>query len=422
MSTIFLIGGVFASFLAALVLVPQVASLAKRMKWIDVPDGKRKQHAKITPRAGGLAIIGATLLGVFYFFIVKEFAGIDFGFELELPSVALLLGGAAIALLGLYDDAFDLGFKTKFLVQVVIAYFMFVSGYRIDVSDFLHINPDLEVAASLSFLLTLLWFVGVMNAINLIDGLDGLASGISLIGFASLTVIFTIGGDVSMLPLFLVIAGAILGFLVFNFNPASIFLGDSGSLFLGFMLATFALEGKTHENSLLALIIAALAIGFPILDTAVAYIRRIVAGKSPFYPDRDHIHHRLTGKLGLTTKRAVLVLYGVNVILGLSAIALYSIDGYTGVIITVSILFIYGFLRQLGYLQFREVRKRIKALSQRPVTGTENGSLLAVEGTRGTRKAKIMERMAALSEEEVVRLVRQMEKRNQIEELLAEES
>ena len=391
------------------------------MKWVDIPDGKRKQHAKVTPRAGGLAIIGAIIIGIVYFVFVKNFLNIDLGFELELPSFALLLGALAIALLGLYDDAYDLGFKTKFLVQVIIAYFMFVSGYRIDVSDFLNINPDLEVAASLSFLLTLLWFVGVMNAVNLIDGLDGLASGVSFIAFASLTAIFCLGGDLSMLPLFLVIAGAILGFLVFNFNPASIFLGDSGSLFLGFMLATYALEGKTHENSLLALIIAALAIGFPILDTAVAYIRRIASGQSPFNPDRDHIHHRLTGKLKLPTKKAVLVLYSLNGLMGLSAILLYAIDGYTGTIIGLTIVCVYAFLRKLGYLQFREVRKRVKALQgNRVPRGQQQSGLGSIEASRSSRKAEIIEKMAALSEEEVVKLVKQMEKRNSIEELLAE--
>ena len=397
MEVITLLGGGVISFTAALLLVPIVARIALRFGWVDKPDGQRKVHATVTPRAGGVAIVGAMLSGAAFFI----------GFAPEVPLVkagsGLVLGGFIIALVGLYDDARYLSFRTKFLIQFLLSIFMFVSGYRIDVATVVPFLADLEIAAVLSFLLTVLWYVGVINAVNLIDGLDGLAGGISLIAFTSLTAIFCVQGNLTVLPLFVIFAGATLGFLVYNYNPASIFLGDSGSLFLGFMLASFALESKIHSNSILALIIAAMAIGFPILDTATAFIRRIIAGRSPFYPDRDHIHHRLMYRAGFTTRQSVLTLYGVNVVLGCCAILIYVIDGYTVHIVMATLLFVCVLLRVIGFLQFRTLKAFVaKKVEQALMRRSERKK-------QAIGREELIERLSTMSEEEFAHLAERIE-------------
>ena len=261
MSMFYLFGGFLTAFIAGLIMTPLVSRLARRMNWLDIPDGGRKQHKKPTPRAGGLAILGASGLGIVYFFFVKDQMLTEFGLMSILPSLPLILGAVAIVLMGLYDDAFGMGFKRKFLFQFIIAYLMFVAGFRIDVSSLLFPSSDPYFHGSISLALTLLWYVGVMNAVNLIDGLDGLAGGVSLIAFGSLTLIFGLQGDFSSLFILLAMTGAISSFLVFNFNPASIFLGDSGSLLIGFMLATFALQGVSAHEPILSIIVIALAVG-----------------------------------------------------------------------------------------------------------------------------------------------------------------
>ena len=416
MSMFYLFGGFITAFIAGLILTPLVSRLARRMKWLDIPDGGRKQHKKPTPRAGGLAILGASGLGIVYFFFAKDQMLTEFGLMSSLPSLPLILGAIGIVVMGLYDDAFGMGFKQKFVFQFIIAYLMFVAGFRIDVSTLLFPSSDPYFHGSISLALTLLWYVGVMNAVNLIDGLDGLAGGVSLIAFGSLTLIFGLQGDFSSLFILLAMTGAISSFLVFNFNPASIFLGDSGSLLIGFMLATFALQGVSAQEPILSIIVIALAVGFPILDTSVAYIRRIAAGRSPFSADRDHIHHRISERFGLSTKKAVLSLYTLNGFLGAVAIALVVVPNLElrVTILVVAATLVAGFLWQLGYL--RRAEKPVTA-SSLPPTYVINGDGHAKTNVEVTfhkplprlnalpkqpTKADILKMMAHLSEAEVI--------------------
>lgn len=399
---ILLVGGV-VSFLTALLLVPQVARAAIHFGWVDKPDKNRKVHHKITPRAGGLAVIGAMIAGATFFALFFYIAPFEVNIAFAFPSLGLVLGSLVIVVTGLYDDAGHLRFNTKFLIQVIVSFFMFISGYRVDVTTVIPIIADFEIAAALSFVLTVVWFVGVINAVNLIDGLDGLASGVSLIAFSSLTAIFCIQGNLAVLPLFVVFAGATLGFLVYNYNPASIFLGDSGSLFLGFLLATYALESKIHENSILALIIASMAIGFPILDTATAFLRRIIAGRSPFYPDRDHIHHRLLYRMGLSTKQSVLTLYGFNIVLGCCAILVYVIDGYTLHIISANVLFLFVFLRSIGFMRFRTFKKYVYTRVDRVLMKR------SVRRNKRVGRDELIEKLSSMSEEEIMELADRIE-------------
>lgn len=347
--------GLLVAFVVALLATPIVARMAIRKKWVDNPGDERMVHRRPTPRAGGLAVILAFFAGIGLFYLLSDGSWTLLGNGPGIPLIAFLIGSLAIALTGLYDDAYSLGFKKKFLFQLVVAYAMYLVGFRVEVPVSLFTDSDPYIQVALGLPLTLLWYIAVMNAVNLIDGLDGLASGVTLIAFTSLAIVFSIQGNPGAAALAFVMAGALLGFLIYNFNPASVFLGDTGSLFLGFVIATYGLAGSNGASSLLSLLIATLAIGFPLLDTTVAFVRRFVNGKSPFAPDKDHIHHRLVEHFGFSVKSAVLSLYLFNLVLGMLAISLTMVSGgYKAIIVVCAVLFIGLVLRQLGYLQVKE--------------------------------------------------------------------
>jgi UDP-GlcNAc:undecaprenyl-phosphate GlcNAc-1-phosphate transferase len=197
--------------------------------------------------------------------------------------------------------------------------------------------------------------VGIINAVNLLDGLDGLASGVSIITFATLSVVFAIhGGDIGLLAVAILMIAAIGGFLVFNFNPASIFMGDSGSLFIGYMLAAYSLAGTSHSDPFLALIIPIVALGLPVLDTCLCMVRRLIDGISPFSPDSDHIHHRLR-KLW-TTRTAVVILYAVAAWFGVAAILITQFDLRIGLfVVAITAIAAYVGIRTLGYLNVKKI-------------------------------------------------------------------
>jgi UDP-N-acetylglucosamine 2-epimerase (non-hydrolysing) len=257
-------------------------------------------HCRAVPTGGGLAIAGG--MGV-------AFAGLFAleGLPAPLQTVAFWLGGLVVMGGGLWDDAYDLDPKTKVGAQLVAAYLLLHTGTSLSL-------PGLEAGGGLErplyvVPLSLLWVVGVTNAINLIDGLDGLAAGVAGIAALSCAVLFGIRGDVVLMGVGLGLAGAIAGFLPFNVRPASIFMGDAGSLFLGYVLAAYTLQAPLHADVGLALLLPPLLLGVPVLDTLVAMVRRGRAGRSLFAPDRSHIHHRLVERG--SDWQAVWVLYGV---------------------------------------------------------------------------------------------------------------
>ncbi len=353
--------GFALAFVSSLILTPLVARLAKHNKWVDLPGGQRTVHIKATPRAGGIAVIITFLVGIFFLMYNGAGLSMPLGATSHPFSWALLLGAITIALTGLYDDAYGLGFKKKFLFQLVVAYGMYLAGFRVIVPEISFLDSDPYLQAALGLPLTLLWYLGVMNAVNLVDGLDGLASGVSLISFCSLAAIFALHGDVSLVPLAIAMAGALLGFLVFNFNPASIFLGDTGSLFLGFMVATYALQGTTHVNPVLAVLVMGLCIGYPLVDTTLAFVRRFVKGNSPFAPDKDHIHHRLVHRKRFSTKMSVVTLYLIHGSMAVAAIGLSLVEPVWGLLFATGALgFIALVLRWLGYLKVQRGIRLIK--------------------------------------------------------------
>ena len=299
------------AFVVALITTPVVRNLAFRMGAVDVPKDNRRMHDHPIPRMGGLAIFLGFLLSVLVFMDLTD------------QMRGMLLGAVIIVILGIFDDIYSLGAKLKFLIQIGAALVAVLSGNVIETLS----NPnvfsqnlywDLGV---LSVPFTVLWIVAITNAVNLIDGLDGLACGVSAISSMTLLVISLAISDGPVAILMAALTGGCLGFLPYNMNPAKIFMGDTGSTFLGFILAVVSIQGLFKLYTIISFAVPFLMLGLPIFDTCFAFIRRIAHGQSPMHADRSHVHHRLID-MGLNQKQAVAVLYLISAILGLSAVVL----------------------------------------------------------------------------------------------------
>ena len=302
---------VFAlAFFLTLLLTPPVTRLAFRIGAVDVPD-KRKVHDKIMPRLGGLAIFLSFCAAVLFLLLYR-------GYNLQVAG--LLVGGAFILLVGIVDDIYSLPPLVKLAGQVIAALIVVAFGVRV---QFLS-NP-FDGYFQLGFMsipVTILWIVGVTNSINLIDGLDGLASGVSFIALITLSVIAVQVHQSSLIPLLsLSLAGAVLGFLRYNFHPAQIFLGDSGSMLLGFTIAVLSTMGLLKSVTVISFLTPVIILGVPIFDTSFAILRRYSNNKPIFKPDKAHLHHRLL-KRGLSHRQAVLAIYCLAIAFSLSAVYL----------------------------------------------------------------------------------------------------
>ena len=310
-----LIGIVAAALVVALVVAlittPVVKNLAVRMGAVDVPRDGRRMHDHPIPRMGGLAIFFGFLLSVVVFM------------DLDGQMRGMLLGAAIIVVLGIFDDIYSLRAMFKFVVQIIAALVAALSGNVIEIVS----NPNVfssDLYWDLGWLavpVTVVWIVAITNAVNLIDGLDGLACGVSAISSMTLLVISLAISDGPVAVLMAALAGACLGFLPYNMNPAKIFMGDTGSTFLGFILAVVSIQGLFKLYTIISFAVPFLMLGLPIFDTCFAFIRRIAHGQSPMHADRSHVHHRLID-MGLNQKQAVAVLYIISAILGLSAVVL----------------------------------------------------------------------------------------------------
>ena len=380
MIPITLLSAFLVPFISALLLVPFVGRVALRKGWVDKPDGERKQHARPTPNVGGVAIAASVGAGLISLIVVGDLLP----FEVT-PSTVIVVVGALIVLgTGFYDDVRDLGFKKKFFIQVVIAYLLMQAGYHVEVANLPFMVADPFQQGLYAIPLTMIWIVGILNAVNLLDGLDGLATGVSIIAFACLAAIFGMQGDVGFAAIALLMIGALAAFLVYNFNPASIFMGDSGSLFLGYMLAicTLSLEDGVHANPMLALLVPVIVLGLPLLDTCLSIVRRLLARRSPFAPDRDHIHHRLSRLW--SGRHAVLFLYGVALWFGVAAILMTLIDPPFGFAVAgITLVAAYIGVRSLGYLKLPRTNHSIQLSFDFPLGDTHlvEGNRNGVNGT-----------------------------------------
>ena len=320
----------------AYMVTPSVQRLAVRWGAVDKPEA-RKVHKGIIPRLGGLAIYAG--------FIAAVLASVHMTREL----LGILVGGTAILLLGVVDDVYQISAKTKLLGQIAAASVLLLFDIRIDWLT----NPfgSMIYLDMWAIPITLIWVVSLTNTLNLIDGLDGLAAGVSVI--AAVT-IFLMAVELNfwlVAVLTAALAGSALGFLYFNFSPAKIFMGDTGSMFLGYMLAAVSLVGTVKSAATIALIVPMVALGLPILDTACAIIRRFNNGQPIFKPDRGHLHHRLLD-MGLTQKQVVLILYLVTIVLGVSAIVMTEVRfGHAAFIVLALLAAAFVAARKTGVLK-----------------------------------------------------------------------
>ena len=299
------------AMVVALITTPVVKSLAFRVGAVDVPKDNRRMHDRPIPRMGGLAIFFGFLLSVLIYV------------ELTPELTGMLLGGVIIVVLGIFDDIYALGAKFKLMVQIAAALVAVLSGNVIEVLS----NPNVFSSdlwwelGWLAYPVTIIWIVAITNAVNLIDGLDGLACGVSTISSLTMLVISLAVADGPVAVIMAALAGGCIGFLPYNLNPAKIFMGDTGSTFLGFILAVMSIQGLFKFYTIISFAVPFLMLGLPIFDTCFAFIRRIAHGQSPMHPDRSHVHHRLID-MGFNQKQAVAVLYIISAILGLCAVVL----------------------------------------------------------------------------------------------------
>lgn len=330
-NNIFVILALAVAFLIAFAATPMVISLAHKVNAIDVPKDKRRVHKKPTPLMGGLAI--------FYGFIVSVlcFATLD------RETAGILVGCVIIVAVGIIDDITDMKAIIKLLCQIIAAAIVVYSGVRIEhfanpLSQWVG-PPYIVLNFWVSVAVTIFWIVGVCNAVNLIDGLDGLAVGVSSIASVCMLTLTIISNNLNVAIITAAVAGAGFGFLPYNFNPAKIFMGDTGALFLGFILACISVQGFLKLSAIISFAIPLLVLGLPIFDTMFAIVRRVLTGRSPMSPDRGHLHHRLLD-MGFSQKQTVAILYTLTMVLCLTAVVI-SIKGYIrGVFLIFSVMLI----------------------------------------------------------------------------------
>ena len=307
---------------------PMVKTLACKVGAIDVPKDNRRMHKVPIPRMGGLAIFLAFLLSVLVF------ADIDRQMQ------GILLGSIMIVILGVLDDIMALKALPKLFVQIAAAGVAVWHGCTIQFVS----NPNVFSEATylnlgwLSIPITVLWIVGITNAVNLIDGLDGLACGVSTISAISMLVIALLVSESDVALVMAALVGACLGFMPYNKNPAKMFMGDTGSTFLGYILATISIQGLFKYYAIVSFAVPFLILGLPMFDTLFAIIRRLAHGQNPMAPDRGHIHHRLID-MGFSQKQAVAIAYMLTGILGLAAVLLTS-SGELKALILIAAIFI----------------------------------------------------------------------------------
>lgn len=382
--------GIFAvSLLFSFVLTRYVRDLATLRGWVAPPGSDRHLHVRPLPRLGGVAICLAFLssLGV-AFFLGRFYPSLGLGLSYK-ALWSTLVPGLLVCLLGVYDDIRPLSPYVKFTGQAVAATLLYTFGLRI--LDLPVLFGRHHFPQFLSLPLTILWVLAITNAFNLIDGLDGLAAGSAL--FSTLVVfvvsLFSNMPWVSMMALGL--AGAILGFLRYNFNPATIFLGDCGSLFIGFMLSALALQGAQKAPTTIAVAIPVVSFGLPIVETVVSILRRLIAGRPVFTGDREHIHHKLLER-GLSHRQVVIVLYAVSAIFALLSLFLLWPTGSTlGLVLAVLGTGIWLGVQRLGYLEFGELRRVAQRTMEQPQIFVNN---LAIR--RATEELKVARDYAQL--------------------------
>jgi UDP-GlcNAc:undecaprenyl-phosphate GlcNAc-1-phosphate transferase len=332
--------------LASLITTPIIRRLCQRFELLDVPTDGRRLHRQAIPRLGGVALYLSCVFALVTLPIFdRELAQSLFGGRSEL--FAVFVSSTLVLCLGIYDDLKGTNAVVKFVGLGLIASLFYALGGRVDALSVPFVG-SLQLPAIVSYLITVLWLVGIANAFNLIDGMDGLASGAALFSSLVILVVSISQGRPLMIVVALVLSGALAGFLRYNFNPASIFLGDSGALFIGFLLAALSVLGVQKATTAVAIVVPILAFGFPMVDTAMTMGRRLISGRPIFEGDAEHIHHMLLAR-GWSQRRAALVLYGVCAAFGLTAMVFpvtgSKLTGFMLFVISVAVIIAVGHLR-----------------------------------------------------------------------------
>lgn len=355
---------------------------------VSIPKDNRRVHKKPMPLMGGLAIIAGFVIALIYSFGTKDF-GLFIEYLIKPKTIGLIIGTLIIIILGVVDDIRPLRARIKFPVQLLAAIIVVATGTRIiaiskPFQEGVAVHPGMMYVLEdiIAFLISVLWIVGVTNAINLIDGLDGLAAGVSGIATLSLYIVAVIRGQDSIAVIAACLAGAILGFLPYNFNPAKIFMGDTGSTSLGFILAILSVEGTMKSVTALALAIPILVLGLPIFDTIFAIVRRVMNGRPIGQADRGHIHHRLLD-MGLSHRMSVVILYIISGALGIISIALVD-KGLLPSIILLIVLAVFGIggARNLRELDDIPVNLKNTGTDENTAPEVEKAQLEAASGEK----------------------------------------
>ena len=304
---------------------PAVRMLAIKIKAVDVPKDNRRMHKVPIPRMGGLAIFVGFLVSVLFF--------VPLGNEFR----SILIGALILVVLGIIDDIVALKPKTKFAGQIIAALIPALSGVSIHgiVNPF--VPGQYSTLGIFSIPFTVIWIVGITNAVNFIDGLDGLACGVSAIATVTMFIIAVLFGETYIALMMAALAGACLGFLPYNMNPAKIFMGDTGSMFLGYILATVSIQGLFKFYAVISFAVPFILLGLPIFDTGFAIVRRLLKGQSPLQADRGHVHHRLID-LGFDQKQSVAILYAFSALMGLTAVILARTNESKLIILAIAVL------------------------------------------------------------------------------------
>ena len=327
--TLFCMLAILLAFAVSLAATPLAGRLAAKCGCFDRPDSVRKLHKTPVPYFGGLAILVGFLVSALVFSFVMLGA-------IPQNVAVMFIGGMSICFVGLIDDMYDMPAPLKLLLQIVISAFTAYFGGAIEYTT---IFDRTLVLGVFSIPVTVLWMVLIINALNLIDGLDGLASGVSALESFALLITSVIMGNTVCIVASAALCGAVLGFLPYNANRATIFMGDAGSMFIGYIMACISVFGLFKSQALFSIVVPALIFALPLLDTVVAFFRRIFKGQSPFKADRSHLHHKLIDN-GFTPKQSVIAIYCASAVFCVASILFMKYKLFSMVLVLADFVFL----------------------------------------------------------------------------------
>ena len=330
----------FVAVFITLIMTPLVRKFAFKIGALDIPKDERRVHKEPMPLLGGVAIYIGVVIACLMFL------------PMDRTLISILIGGTLILISGIIDDLKGLSPKHKIIFQLLAGLVLIAGDVKVDfITNPFTVDNAVVYLKWLSIPITLFWVVGITNTLNLIDGLDGLAAGVAMISSLSLTLVAQKFGYNTVVIMSAIIAGGCLGFLRFNFNPAKIFMGDTGALFLGFMLAAISIEGVMKSVATIAIIVPIIILGVPIFDTTFAIFRRILSGKSIMSADKGHLHHRLLAR-GYSQRKTVLILYAISGFFGAFAVLVAKANSQQAVYLSV-IMFVVTVIFAMKFGLFR---------------------------------------------------------------------